>query len=168
METIRDQSGRNNSAPVIVTRRALGVIIGRTRRNAMTKFLIAAAALAIFAAAPAWAQPGHDDHGKPAPSMSMKGPSMSMKGPSMSMKGPSMSMKGPSMSMKGPGMSGRAHWKRGDHIGRDDWGRGVRIDYREHHLDKPGRGYEWREVDGNFILAAAATGLIASVVLASH
>lgn len=132
----------------------------------MKTFLTVAAALTIFAA-PAFAQPRHDDHA--APAMSMKGPSMSMKGPSMSMKGPSMSMKGPAMSMKG-GMAMHRHpeWKKGGHISREDWRRGVVLDYREHHLNRPPRGYEWREVDGNFILAAVATGLIASFVIASH
>jgi Ni/Co efflux regulator RcnB len=122
----------------------------------MKKFVTIAAALAIFAATPALAQPNHDDHsrddhGKPGPAMSMHGPSMSMKGPAMSMHGPS-----------------HADWKKGGHIGHDDWGRGVHVDYRAHHLKRPPRGYEWREVDGNYILAAAATGLIASMILASH
>ncbi len=67
-------------------------------------------------------------------------------------------------------MHGPAHpeWKRGGRIGHDDWGRGSRIDYREHHLRKPPRGYEWRQVDNNYVLAAAATGLIASIILANH
>jgi Ni/Co efflux regulator RcnB len=86
----------------------------------------------------AFAQPGHDDH--------MNGPGMSMK------------MNGPSHS----------DWKKGGHIAKDDWGRGATVDYREHHLRKPPRGYEWRQVDNNYVLAAAATGLIASVILASH
>ena len=140
----------------------------------MKKLFAVAAALTLIAVTPLFAQPsrddhGRDDHGKPAPAMSMKGPAMSMHGPSMSMKGPSMSMKGPSMSMKGgPAMHRHPEWKKGGRISRDDWGRGARLDYREHHLNKPPRGYEWREVDGNFILAAAATGLIASLIIASH
>jgi Ni/Co efflux regulator RcnB len=86
----------------------------------------------------AFAQPGHDDH---------------------------MQMNGPGMAMKGPAHS---DWKKGGHIAKDDWGRGAPVDYREHHLRKPPRGYEWRQVDNNYVLAAAATGLIASVLLASH
>ena len=41
------------------------------------------------------------------------------------------------------------------------------IDYRHYHLQAPPHGYEWREVDGNYVLAAVATGVIASAVVAS-
>lgn len=58
-------------------------------------------------------------------------------------------------------------WKRGYHMRHEDWDRGDRIDYRTYHLQEPPHGYEWREVDGNFVLAAVATGVIASVVVAS-
>ena len=59
-------------------------------------------------------------------------------------------------------------WKRGYHMRSEDWNRGERVeDYRTYHLNAPPRGYEWREVDGNYILAAVATGIIASVVVAS-
>ena len=60
-------------------------------------------------------------------------------------------------------------WYKGGHIDRSDWNRGYRInDYRHYHLQRPPRGYEWRRVDNNYVLAAAATGLIAGLVLASH
>jgi Ni/Co efflux regulator RcnB len=58
-------------------------------------------------------------------------------------------------------------WKKGAHIRNEDWNRGEHIDYRHYHLRKPPHGYEWREVDGNYVLAAVATGVIASVVVAS-
>lgn len=58
-------------------------------------------------------------------------------------------------------------WKKGAHINHDDWARGQRIDYRHYHLQAPPRGYEWREVDGNYVLAAVATGVIASAIVAS-
>ena len=58
-------------------------------------------------------------------------------------------------------------WKKGAHMRHEDWDRGEKIDYRHYHLHEPPRGYEWREVDGNFILAAAATGVIASVIAES-
>ena len=58
-------------------------------------------------------------------------------------------------------------WKRGRKIRDEDWQRGEHIDYKERHLRAPPRGYEWREVDGNYVLAAVATGVIASVVAAS-
>ncbi|WP_091740994.1 RcnB family protein [Phenylobacterium immobile] len=59
-------------------------------------------------------------------------------------------------------------WRKGGRIERADWNRGQRIDYRRHHLAAPRRGYEWRQVDGNYILAAAATGVIVSIILANH
>jgi Ni/Co efflux regulator RcnB len=72
--------------------------------------------------------------------------------------------------MQGPSVHGPAHagWRQGGHIAHNDWNRGQHVDYHAHHLRTPPRGYEWREVDGNYVLAAAATGLIASIILASH
>lgn len=58
-------------------------------------------------------------------------------------------------------------WKKGYHMRQEDWSRGERVDYRTYHLRTPPSGYEWREVDGNYVLAAVATGVIASVVVAS-
>lgn len=71
---------------------------------------------------------------------------------------------------RGPAMNVRVHpdWRAGGHIARNDWRRGVVINYRDHHLRRPPRGYEWRQVDGNFVLAAVTTGLIASIILANH
>ncbi len=59
-------------------------------------------------------------------------------------------------------------WRKGAHMHKDDWSRGQPVDWRAHHLRHPPRGYEWREVDGNWVMAAAATGLIASVIANSH
>ncbi|HEX3940042.1 MAG TPA: RcnB family protein [Acidobacteriaceae bacterium] len=58
-------------------------------------------------------------------------------------------------------------WKKGARMNHDDWSRGDKVDYRQHHLSAPPRGYEWREVDGNYVLAAVATGVIASVIAAA-
>ena len=58
-------------------------------------------------------------------------------------------------------------WKKGAKIQDEDWKRGEQVDYREHHLRAPPHGYEWRMVDGNYVLAAVATGVIASVLVAS-
>lgn len=58
-------------------------------------------------------------------------------------------------------------WKKGAKIRDEDWKRGEHVDYKERHLRAPPHGYEWREVDGNYVLAAVATGVIASVVAAS-
>lgn len=58
-------------------------------------------------------------------------------------------------------------WRKGSKMRDEDWKRGEHVDYRERHLRTPPHGYEWREVDGNYVLAAVATGVIASVVAAS-
>ena len=115
----------------------------------MKHLLSAAAALSLLAApvSTAWAQPDHHD--------SMHG--SSMHGPSMH-----------GSAMHGPSMHGGHSWHNGGHIAQADWNRGRHIDYRHYHLRQPPRGYEWREVDGNFVLAAVATGLIASVMLANQ
>ena len=58
-------------------------------------------------------------------------------------------------------------WHKGAKISHDDWNRGETVDYKTYHLKAPPRGYEWREVDGNYVLAAAATGVIASAIVAA-
>ena len=58
-------------------------------------------------------------------------------------------------------------WKKGYHMKDEDWHRGTPVDYHDRHLKAPPRGYEWRQVDGNYVLAAVATGVIASVIAAS-
>ena len=59
-------------------------------------------------------------------------------------------------------------WRRGRRMPMDYWRRGVVInDYHRYHLVQPPYGYEWRYVDGNFVLAAVATGLIASIIIAA-
>jgi Ni/Co efflux regulator RcnB len=58
-------------------------------------------------------------------------------------------------------------WKKGYHLNQNDWGRGEQVDWHAHHLRTPPRGYEWRQVDGNYVLAAVATGVVASVIVAS-
>jgi Ni/Co efflux regulator RcnB len=62
--------------------------------------------------------------------------------------------------------NGHANWRKGGRIDRADWNRGHRVDYRRYRLSAPPRGYEWRQVDNNYVLAAAATGLIASILAA--
>ena len=58
-------------------------------------------------------------------------------------------------------------WKKGYHMRDEDWRRGEPVDYRTYHLKKPPRGYEWRQVDGNYVMAAVATGIIASTIIAA-
>ena len=60
-----------------------------------------------------------------------------------------------------------SEWKKGYHMKSEDWGRGQRVDWHQYHLRQPPNGYEWREVDGNYVLAAIATGVVASVIVAS-
>jgi Ni/Co efflux regulator RcnB len=57
------------------------------------------------------------------------------------------------------------HWNSGERMGRTDWSSAQPIDYRQHNLRAPPSGYEWRESNGQYVLAAVATGLIASVIL---
>ena len=59
----------------------------------------------------------------------------------------------------------RSEWRRGGYVSRYDWDRGHRVDYRRYHLRQPPYGYEWRETNGNYVLAAVASGLIASIIL---
>jgi Ni/Co efflux regulator RcnB len=58
-------------------------------------------------------------------------------------------------------------WHKGAKINHDDWNRGEQVDWHAHHLRQPPNGYEWREVDGNFVMAAIATGLIAQTIVDS-
>ena len=58
-------------------------------------------------------------------------------------------------------------WHKGAKIRHEDWDRGRAVDYRTYHLRRPPRGYEWRAVDGNYVLAAVATGVIASTIVAA-
>jgi Ni/Co efflux regulator RcnB len=60
-----------------------------------------------------------------------------------------------------------SEWHKGAKINNNDWNRGQQVDWHAHHLQAPQRGYEWRQVDGNYVLAAAATGIIASTIIAS-
>jgi Ni/Co efflux regulator RcnB len=66
--------------------------------------------------------------------------------------------------------NGRRHnWYKGGRIDRSDWNRGQRVnDWQNRRLQRPPRGYEWRRVDNNYVLAAAATGLIMGLVIASQ
>ncbi len=60
------------------------------------------------------------------------------------------------------------------------WERGQRLDaryrdnryyvndYRRHGLRAPPRGYRWQRVNDQYVLAAVATGLIASVIIANN
>jgi Ni/Co efflux regulator RcnB len=62
---------------------------------------------------------------------------------------------------------GNHQWRRGQRIGYNDWSGAQPVDYRQHHLRQPPRGYEWRQSNGQYVLAAVATGLIASIILSN-
>jgi Ni/Co efflux regulator RcnB len=56
-------------------------------------------------------------------------------------------------------------WKKGYHMRQEDWSRAQRVeDWRTHRLRRPPRGYEWRSVDGNYVLADINTGIVNTVV----
>jgi Ni/Co efflux regulator RcnB len=38
------------------------------------------------------------------------------------------------------------------------------VDWRAHHLRQPPGGYQWVQVDGQYVLVALATGLIADAL----
>ena len=64
---------------------------------------------------------------------------------------------------------GHHNWRKGGRIDRSDWNRGRRVsDWRRYHLQRPPRGDEWRRVDNQYVLAAAATGLIMALVMANN
>jgi len=52
-------------------------------------------------------------------------------------------------------------------MGYNDWNGAQRVDYRQHHLRQPPEGYEWRESNGQYVLGAIATGVIASAIIES-
>ena len=59
-------------------------------------------------------------------------------------------------------------WRRGGRIDRDYWSRGSYVDWRVHRLRQPPRGYEWRYVDGRYVMAAVASGIIADIIMNSR
>jgi len=64
------------------------------------------------------------------------------------------------------GVGPEHRWQRGDRIPRQYWGRRyVVTDWRAHHLSAPPRGYHWVQVDGDYVLAGIATGIILDTLL---
>ena len=60
-------------------------------------------------------------------------------------------------------------WAKGQRLDARYRGNGYYVsDWRRHGLRAPPRGYRWQKVDDQYVLAAVATGLIASVILANH
>lgn len=45
-------------------------------------------------------------------------------------------------------------WRKGQHMRHEDWDRGQRVDdWRTRHLRRPPSGYEWRDLDGQYVMA---------------
>ena len=55
-----------------------------------------------------------------------------------------------------------SEWKSGSKIQQEDWSRGDKVDYKQNHLPRPRAGHEWREIDGNYVLANQ-DGIVVSV-----
>ena len=58
-------------------------------------------------------------------------------------------------------------WKAGSKVQQEDWNRGDKVDYRQNHLRRPPAGHEWRQIDGNYVMARQ-DGTIVSVRHAPH
>lgn len=57
-------------------------------------------------------------------------------------------------------------WHRGDRLPNEYRDRNYIVDdWRGHGLHQPPRGYHWVGVDGDYVLAAVATGVIANILL---
>jgi Ni/Co efflux regulator RcnB len=69
----------------------------------------------------------------------------------------------------GPGAGPDHGFYRGGRLPDNYRGRQYVVDdWRGHHLNAPPRGYHWVQTGGDYVLAAIATGVIASVILNSH
>jgi Ni/Co efflux regulator RcnB len=68
----------------------------------------------------------------------------------------------------GPRSEGPRDWHRGDRLPSDYRDRQYVVDdYRGYGLRQPPRGYRWVGVNGDYVLAAIATGVIAQIVLSN-
>lgn len=60
-------------------------------------------------------------------------------------------------------------WAKGQRLDARYRGNGYYVsDYRRYGLRTPPRGYRWQRVNDQYVLAAVATGLIASVIIANR
>ena len=91
------------------------------------------------------AMPSHDDHGHPDGQGGPGGGHSSHRG-----------------------WHDQSDWHRGGHVAYDDWHNAPPVDYHAHHLRRPPHGYEWRQSNGNYVLAAVATGAIMSIIANGH
>lgn len=57
-------------------------------------------------------------------------------------------------------------WQRGSYVPRDYWGPSYRVNnWRGRGLPPPPQGHRWLNVNGQYILIAATTGIITSILL---
>ena len=64
------------------------------------------------------------------------------------------------------GVGPNHEWRRGDRLPNDYRARRYEVnDWRGHHLSEPPRGYHWVQVNGDYVLAAVATGIILDTLL---
>jgi len=67
---------------------------------------------------------------------------------------------------RGRGAGPDHNWHKGDRISDAYRDRRYEVtDWRAHHLSAPPAGYHWVNVNGDFVLAAIATGVIADMLL---
>ncbi|MFM0001174.1 RcnB family protein [Paraburkholderia dipogonis] len=112
----------------------------------------------------AFAQPHHDDHGNGQSSHNKPNPGHGA----------------PHGKGHGPAPHDASRGGPGGPIPHNDWHKGERLpaEYRDHNyvvddwhghgLQAPPRGYQWVGVNGDYVLAAIATGVIANVLLSGH
>ncbi len=64
------------------------------------------------------------------------------------------------------GVGPNHEWQRGARLPNEYRGHQYEVrDWRGHHLSEPPRGYHWVEVNGDYVLAAVATGIILDTLL---
>jgi len=64
------------------------------------------------------------------------------------------------------GVGPNHEWQRGNRLPEEYRGHRYEVrDWRGHHLSEPPRGYHWVEVNGDYVLAAIATGVILDTLL---
>lgn len=58
-----------------------------------------------------------------------------------------------------------AQWRKGGRVPGEYRGRNYVVDdWDAHHLNRPPRGYEWVGVNGDYVLVALASGVIAQII----
>ena len=119
----------------------------------MKNFLSGALALSLLASAGAVAAQPHDDHGRDQQGPGQQG----------------HDQQGPAQQHGQPGQAAfnghHTDWRKGSHLPtnyRDN--RYVVSDWHARHLRAPPRGYHWVKADNDYVLAAVATGVIASII----